>query len=118
MIKKDIDLINHTIECAEGGKRLYDTLVAKYTAYDENFSDGLPCLPAIIPGSKMPTYENNLSAVKGKLEAILTNNESIRFYHKEGFWPGVISGVLSSVRASGIIAGIKFFSKLFISKGN
>ena len=39
-----------------------------------------------------------------------------KFYQKEGFWGGVITGVLSSLISSGIIWGITELIKLFLIK--
>ena len=39
-----------------------------------------------------------------------------KFYQKEGFWGGVITGVLSSLISSGIIWGITELVKIFLTK--
>ena len=110
-IKKDIQEIDKIISSQEDGKELYETLVAKYCSYDKDFSIGLPPRTVEIPGRPIPSHKKNLLAVKNKLELFLLNNEESRFYKKEGFWPGVIAGVLSSLIASGIWALIDYVIK-------
>ena len=108
MLKADIEQIDTMLASSDSGKQLCYALVSKYSSYDEKFHAGLPCLPAEVIGSTAPSYKTNLLAVKGKLETILYNNESTRFYHKEGFWPGFFSGLSSSLVASGIITGLTY----------
>ena len=111
-IKRDIKRIDDVVESGEGGKLLYETLVAKYSSYDSQFTDGLPCLPVIVLGKELPKYKNNLVAVKGKLQLLLTTNCETRFYKKEGFVSGVLTGVISSVIASGICALVSYLINL------
>lgn len=110
-IKNDIKEIDKIINSKENGKDLYENLVAKYCSYDKDFSIGLPPRTVEIPGRPTPSHKNNLLAVKNKLELFLLNNEDSRFYKKEGFWTGVIAGILSSLIASGIWALIDYLIK-------
>lgn len=109
-ILKDIEKIDKTIPNKEDGKSLYNYLVSKYSTYDSNFREGLPYLPVEVIGYP-PNYTDNLLAVKGKLESLLITKGDSRFYKKEGFFPGFIIGILSSLTASGIWALIDFLLK-------
>ena len=111
-IKQDIKKIDQILQSDESGKALYNYLVSKYCSFDVDFQKGLPCLPIEVLGAKPPKYSNNLLAVKGKLEILLVTNAETRFYKKEGFVSGVITGVVSSLAASGILALIKILINL------
>ena len=109
-IKKDIEEINQAIQSKENGKTVYNYLVSKYCTFDPDFKNGLPYLPVEVIGYA-PNYTDNLLAVRGKLESLLISNGDSRFYKKEGFWPGFLLGILSSLVASGIWALIDYLIK-------
>lgn len=98
-IKKDIQRIDEIRSNNLNGKCLYEELVAKYSSFDNNFTEGLP--PRTVETiNVIPNHHNNLVAIKGKLEFFLNNSKS-RLSKKCVFW-SALATILTSVIASGI----------------
>lgn len=74
-ISKDILACENQTE-PNGSKRLYDELIARYTALDKNFTDGLPKYARVIGTSSAIDYRPELKAIGSKLNMILLMNDS------------------------------------------
>ena len=99
-IKKDIQRIDEIRSNNLNGKCLYEELVAKYSSFDNNFTEGLP--PRTVEKiNVIHNHHNNLVAIKGKLEFFLNNNSKSRVSKKCVFW-SALATILTSVIASGI----------------
>lgn len=99
-IKKDIQRIDEIRSNNLNGKCLYEELVAKYSSFDNNFTEGLP--PRTVETiNVIPNHHNNLVAIKGKLEFFLNNNSKSRLGKKCVFL-SALATILTSVIASGI----------------